>query len=862
MEDGRSSPTPPSDHSINSLEMSTITNVDGAERRPTPNGFDLADYKSFFRNNLLSGSPPFSRQPPPYSLQEPGSEEPIKDQSEPLHAEEEVRSTIPNRDDPTTPCNTFRMWLLGIFFSVATTFLNQFFSFRDARFSIAYPVPALLSLPLGHLLAKILPRRRFRIRIGGWKRQRRAFIDRTQPIHRGAPPLPGSGGVQEPQQYVPRFEYTFSLNPGPFTAKEHALIGAMVSCATATNYVSEVLFLERSLFPTSRPFVSNFCMALILQILGYGIAGGLRRILIQPAEMVWPNTLAMAALFRSLHSRKAVEFLEAQQDRAQEQGVRLEQIQAETTPEVRKKKSTGRMSRMKYFWWVALFSFVWYWIPEFIMPTLGYLSVLCWISPKSKVLSQLTGSTGLGIGTFTFNWGYISNQAMPLITPWSVQANLLAGLVLFSWMIYPGLYYSDAWGAKSYPIRSYGLFDTEGGSYNIFKVIDDQLNFNQAAYEAYGPVRIPMSTAMSMGLGFAVLSATCTHTVLYHGRDLKDFLTSGIWGREDVHTRMMRAYPEVPDLWYQILMIVMTLMTVITLAVNGYMPWWGSLLAIGLNLIFIIPIGIITAVTNQTPMLNILSEYIMGFAYPGHVMANATFNALSFNLISQVTKFLSGLKLGHYLKVPPRIMFTAQVTAGILGALVQLLTYEWIFTVQPNVCDGMWACPGFTQFQTSSFLWGAIGPSRLFGKDIFGGSKGEDGRYAPIQLGFILGVFLPLLTWFLAKRFPVRGRWLNKVHWPVMLSAGLLDVRGPPFYLMNGIIVGFISMYVLRRYRHAWWCRYNYITSVALDTGVALAAITLFLTIETNDIEMPSYWGSPDDLREVDHCPLGGLSYR
>ena len=754
------------------------------------------------------------------------------------------------------------MWLLGIFFSVLTASVNQFFLFQDGRFSIAYPVPALLSLPLGHLLAKILPRREFSIRIGGWKRKPRTFTDRTQPIHRGAPTLPRSEGEHEPQQYVCRFEYKFNLNPGPFSVKEHALIGAMVSCATATNYVTNILYLERSRssYTGPRPFISNFCLALILQITGYGIAGGLRRILIQPAQMVWPSTLAMAALFRSLHSRKSVEFLEAQQDRAQEQGVGLEQVQAETTPEARKKKSTGKMSRMKYFWLITLFSFVWYWIPEFVMPTLTYFSVLCWIDPKNKVLSQLTGSSGLGIGTISFSWAYLSSNVMPLITPWAVQANMLAGMVLFAWMVYPFLYYSDAWGAKSYPIISFSLLDTQGDNYNLYKVMDDQWNFNETAYEEYGPVRIPMSYAMSIGLSFAILSATFTHTALYHGKDVKQFLTTGLWGREDVHTRMMRAYPEVPDLWYQVLLAIMVSMTIITLAVNGYMPWWASLFAIGLNLIFIIPLGIITAMTNQTPLLSILGEYLIGYLYPGHVMASATFKSLSSVLNSQVITFLSGLKLGHYLKVPPRTMFTAQLVAGILGALVQLLTYEWVFTVRPNICDGMWACVGFSQFQSASFLWGAIGPSRLFGKGLFG-TKGEEGRYSPLQLGFIIGIFLPLLTWSLAKKFPVRGQWLNKVHWPVMMSAGLL-MTGPTFPLMNGLLVGFIFMFVLRRYRHAWWCRYNYITSVAMDTGVAIAAISLFLTFQSNNIDMPSYWGNPYDWTEVDHCPLSGLSYR
>ena len=77
--------------------MTALSTTSNAAEEPSPNDYGLADYKSYFRDNFLSESPPSARQPPSYNLDEPDLEEPMKPQSEPLPAEEEVRSTIPSK---------------------------------------------------------------------------------------------------------------------------------------------------------------------------------------------------------------------------------------------------------------------------------------------------------------------------------------------------------------------------------------------------------------------------------------------------------------------------------------------------------------------------------------------------------------------------------------------------------------------------------------------------------------------------------------------------------------------------------------------------------------------------------------------
>ena len=71
----------------------------------------------------------------------------------------------------------------------------------------------------------------------------------------------------------------------------------------------------------------------------------------------------------------------------------------------------------------------------------------------------------------------------------------------------------------------------------------------------------------------------------------------------DVHTRLMKKnYEAVPQWWFHVILIVVLALSFI--ACEGFnkqlqLPWWGILLAFALALFFTLPIGIITATTNQ-----------------------------------------------------------------------------------------------------------------------------------------------------------------------------------------------------------------------------------------------------------------------
>lgn len=67
----------------------------------------------------------------------------------------------------------------------------------------------------------------------------------------------------------------------------------------------------------------------------------------------------------------------------------------------------------------------------------------------------------------------------------------------------------------------------------------------------------------------------------------------------------------------------------------------------------------------QQPGLNVITELIIGYIYPGKPLANVAFKTYGYISMAQALSFVGDFKLGHYMKIPPRSMFTVQVKIKI-----------------------------------------------------------------------------------------------------------------------------------------------------------------------------------------------------
>lgn len=221
-----------------------------------------------------------------------------------------------------------------------------------------------------------------------------------------------------------------------------------------------------------------------------------------------------------------------------------------------------------------------------------------------------------------------------------------------------------------------------------------------------------------------------------------------------------------------------------------------------LSFVYIIPVGMIQAITNQQIGLNVIAELIIGYLLPGRPIAMMLFKTWGYITMTQALQFTSDFKLCHYMKVPPRPMFWGQIVATVIAGTVQLGVQSWMFTNIPNMCDPKqkdgFVCPSTEVFGTASIIWGVIGPQRQF-------SQGQ--IYYGLTFFFLVGTVLPLLG-FAATRFWPRSV-MRYVNFPVIFNGTSLIPPATAFNYVPWTIVGFIFNYLIRKHRFSWWSKYN-----------------------------------------------------
>jgi hypothetical protein len=112
-----------------------------------------------------------------------------------------------------------------------------------------------------------------------------------------------------------------------------------------------------------------------------------------------------------------------------------------------------------------------------------------------------------------------------------------------------------------------------------------------------------MSTTfvLNYALSYGSLTALLLHTALFHFHELVDKFHTSSDREDDVHVRIYKRYPEVPDWWYiTLFLIMMGLSIFVCEAWDTRLPFLGFLVTQLIPFIFILPIGIVRAVTNVT----------------------------------------------------------------------------------------------------------------------------------------------------------------------------------------------------------------------------------------------------------------------
>ncbi|KAJ8517514.1 hypothetical protein ONZ45_g5328 [Pleurotus djamor] len=619
------------------------------------------------------------------------------------------------------------------------------------------------------------------------------------------PPLPAFLFRSSPS---PPTSIEFSLNPGPWNIKEHVLVYIMANVAVGSPYAMNAIVVSEVFYEIHLGFWFNLVLVLATQLTGFGLAGLCRRFLVWPASMVWPQNLVACALLNTLH---------AEDD-----------------------EGTGGVSRYKYFMLVSIGTFFYFFLPGFLFQALSLFSYICWAAPNNVPVNQL-------------------------FVPWWAEVHIFFGFVLFYWILTPILYYTNTWYLAHFPISANEPYDRFGRAYNVNLVLKTDDTFDLEAYNNYSPLYLPATYAMTYLLAFALSTCVIVHTALYHGKTLWNGVKKIRIEQDDIHAKLMRNYPEVPDWWYASAFVIFFCLAVVAVEVwDTSVPVWALLLSVFLPVVYILPSGFIYAMTGQPISLNILAQIIPGSLLPGNPLANMVFKAYSVQTLTAGTSFVQDLKLGHYVKVPPRATFLVQSVATILAAFIQVGTKQWIFTNVPDICKpfqtSQLTCPHNQVFFTASAVWGLIGPSRQFG---------QGSIYHPHLYALIIGAFLPLPFWLWQRRFP--ESWVKYISTPVVLNGVSAIPPATGINYSSWFLVGFIFQYLIRKRNFAWWSKFNYVTSAALDSGTVIALILIFFTLQfpKGGTLSVDWWGNNVFLDTADFrreallpIPEGGIGQR
>lgn len=728
-----------------------------------------------------------------------------------------VDAVVSRTDDPNLPALTFRVWFLGIIFGVALAFVNTLFTFRTNIFVLSPFIGVLLSYPAGVLMSKILP---------------------TTPI---------AG---------------FTLNPGRFNQKEHALIFVFCSACTSPAYaLYNIIGQKYQLYQSGLTTIACLAFGIATQCFGYGLAGLCRRYLVRPAAMLWPGNLSTIAMLNSLHGNDGAD------------------------------DPSLKTSRFTFFWASTAIMALYQFLPSFLAPVLTAVSLLCYFAPKlsndSSVPSSYTAKVmrglgsaqpggGIGFLSLTFDWSIIGIMA-PITTPLWAMLNQFLGVYLILYIITPILWTSNAFGNDfsigadprdgpngtgrfplGFALNTPALFDRDGKMVTSRSFIDrTTLTLNETFYDSKKPVHITTYFAVEYAVSFVVFTSALVHVALWYGADIWRRFRTAVrdLDRNDVHAKMMDVYPDVPDMWYIIILAFNFCLAVLVCQFGGFdLPWWGVVLGFVLALVTMIPIGTIQAISGQQIGLNVMSEFLIGLILPGRMAAVMTFKTFSYMAMSQGLFLVQDLKLGHYVKIPPRAMFTVQLFSTILSVIINIFVsfsiYEsfgksdteyvipgdstsgniWkLQSIDPPVG---WNANNYNVFLNAGTIWGGIGPARFFG---------PESPYHGTLWGFLAGFILPIIPWMM-HRFQPDGYWYL-VNIP-LIAVFPVQAGGTRSDLVTPLIVGLVVNYFVKKYNHAWWRKYAYVMSAGFDAGSAITVTICFLAFTLNStyvIQMPYY---------------------
>ncbi|KXH64252.1 OPT oligopeptide transporter [Colletotrichum nymphaeae SA-01] len=530
-----------------------------------------------------------------------------------------VRNVVGFEDDPTLPVLTFRAILLSAIFCTTGSIVSQLSYFRTttAPFPVFFVI--LASAPLGRLLARILP----------------AYT-------------------------VPLGRFSFSLNPGPFSIKEHAIIGIAANAGSQGQWAT-YLPTNAALYYgiTMNPAVALF-FGWGASLLGFSFAAMVRKILIDDPEFIFPLSLQQVTLYRSMQGKSELH------------------------------KSVSQ-KQMRVFWWILLGTFLWQFLPEYLFPFVAALAPLCWFASRNHTVNFLgAGRGGIGLLNITLNWSNITSTVITY--PYSVQVTIFVGFVITTWILIPVAYFGNLWGSPTYDIMSNGVFQKNGSSYPFESLIytdsSGVQHVNETAYHEVGLAYSGAQYTWEIFMWYASYISSFVWCGLFLGpKVVKIWKARKAEGEyhQDRLSRIIQQYPSL-TLWEWVLLTIIPIgiLLVIVATKSVWMPTWTYFVALGFGGAAMLPMSLVYAMSGYSIKI-------------GHYLHLPPRDVIGVQIIAN--------------------MIALPINYGVMRWVIAS-KFDY---VSGRVADpqGQWTGQEFKSYNTAGIQYALVGPKKLFASSFF-----------------------------------------------------------------------------------------------------------------------------------------------
>ncbi|KAJ9110267.1 hypothetical protein QFC19_001670 [Naganishia cerealis] len=386
---------------------------------------------------------------------------------------------------------------------------------------------------------------------------------------------------------------------------------------------------------------------------------------------------------------------------------------------------------------------------------------------------------------------------------------------------------------------SQAIFDGSGNEYNQTALLTDNV-FDPVKYEEIGPAWFSATNALFLIVDNLSIGAALVHAGLFYGKELYPLIKSAfsiktIWQNgwrsilvdeeedpstiTDEHLLQMHksGYRNVPKYWFYIVLLGAFAMAMGMSLFRG-MPWWALIVTLIISFVFTAVyalfagfLGFTQFVSGGTGLYQLLGSKMV----PGNPVANMYFAMLGNNPQVQAIALLEDLKLGIYIKLPPRITFLYQMLGTVIGAILNYVIMLSVIDQQREALlsisgTRLWSGQNAQSYNSNAISYGALAQQMFSANSTY--------YMVPAALG--IGCLLPVPFYILHRFYPKFG--FQNVHTAIIAQYSCYMSVGVNTSVNPAMVIGIFSQWFVRKRYPRAFTKYKYVWSI-LGTHEALA---------------------------------------